>query len=71
MVKENCGVVGIFSMDGDFSKLKEITEITEQNNSIVILDDAHGDFTIGRDGKGTADHFGVAKKNRPVHQQFK
>ena len=53
---------GIFSMDGDFAKLKQITEIAEKNNIITILDDAHGDFTVGRDGKGSAEHFGVAKK---------
>lgn len=53
---------GIFSMDGDFAKLKDITKLAEQKNAIVILDDAHGDFTIGRDGKGTANHLGVSKK---------
>jgi len=53
---------GIFSMDGDFSKLKEITEIAQKNNAITILDDAHGDFVVGKDGKGTANYFGVSKK---------
>ena len=53
---------GVFSMDGDFAKLKQITELAQKNNAIVILDDAHGDFTIGKDGKGTANHFGVTKK---------
>ena len=53
---------GIFSMDGDFSNLNLITEISEKNNTVVILDDAHGDFVMGRDGKGTANYFGVSKK---------
>ena len=53
---------GIFSMDGDFANLKQITEITEKNNAITIVDDAHGDFVVGKDGKGTPDHFGVTKK---------
>ncbi len=53
---------GIFSMDGDFANLKEITEIAEKNNSIVILDDAHGDFVVGEDGKGTSNYFEVDKK---------
>ena len=52
---------GIFSMDGDFSKIKEIAEIAVKTNSITILDDAHGDFVMGDDGKGTADYFGVSK----------
>jgi glycine C-acetyltransferase len=53
---------GIFSMDGDFSKLKEITEIAQKTDAITILDDAHGDFAVGTDGKGTANYFGVSKK---------
>jgi glycine C-acetyltransferase len=53
---------GIFSMDGDFSKLKEITEIAQKNSAITILDDAHGDFVVGKDGKGTGSYFGVSKK---------
>ena len=53
---------GIFSMDGDFSKLKEITEIAQKSNAITILDDAHGDFVVGKDGKGTANYLGVSKK---------
>ena len=53
---------GIFSMDGDFSKLKEITEISEKTNSITILDDAHGDFVVGNDGKGSANYFRASKK---------
>tara|TARA_B100002003_G_scaffold129526_1_gene119721 strand:- start:115 stop:1245 length:1131 start_codon:yes stop_codon:yes gene_type:complete len=53
---------GIFSMDGDFSKLNEISEIAKKNDAVIILDDAHGDFVIGNDGKGTADYFGVSKK---------
>jgi len=53
---------GIFSMDGDLSPLKQITEIAEKSKAITIVDDAHGDFVIGKDGKGTPDHFKVAKK---------
>ena len=53
---------GIFSMDGDFAKLKEITEISQKSNAITVLDDAHGDFVVGKDGKGTGNHFKVSKK---------
>lgn len=53
---------GVFSMDGDYSNLQEITEISEKNNIITILDDAHGDFVIGKDGKGTPEKFHVSKK---------
>ncbi len=53
---------GIFSMDGDMSSLKQITEISEKSEAITIVDDAHGDFVKGNDGKGTPNHLGVAKK---------
>ena len=53
---------GVFSMDGDISSLKQITEISEKVNAITIVDDAHGDFVIGTDGKGTPNYFGIAKK---------
>ena len=53
---------GVFSMDGDFASLDQITEITEKSNAITVVDDAHGDFVIGSDGKGTPNHFRVSKK---------
>lgn len=53
---------GVFSMDGDLSPLKEIVDVSEKSSAITIVDDAHGDFVIGDDGKGTPDHFKVAKK---------
>ena len=53
---------GVFSMDGDLSSLKQITELSEKVNAITIVDDAHGDFVIGDDGRGTPEYFGVSKK---------
>ena len=53
---------GVFSMDGDSSNLKQITEISEKSNAITIVDDAHGDFVLGSDGKGTPNNFKVSKK---------
>jgi glycine C-acetyltransferase len=50
---------GIFSMNGDFAKLKEISDLCHQYNAILVLDDAHGDFVAGVDGKGSASHLGV------------
>jgi glycine C-acetyltransferase len=50
---------GVFSMDGDFANLNEISRIATKNDAALILDDAHGDFVVGADGKGTAQHFGV------------
>jgi len=53
---------GIFSMDGDFANLKEVSHISAKNDAILTLDDAHGDFVLGSDGKGTAQHLGVERK---------
>ena len=53
---------GVFSMDGDLAKIKEITEISSKHDIITILDDAHGDFVFGQDGKGTANQFRDDKK---------
>jgi glycine C-acetyltransferase len=52
---------GIFSMNGDYAQLDEITKLCKQYNAFLLLDDAHGDFVAGRDGRGSADHFRVAK----------
>ena len=49
-------------MDGDFSSLKEITEISQKTNAITIVDDAHGDFVVGKEGKGTPESFQSSKK---------
>ena len=53
---------GVFSMDGDWSKLNEICQVSEKHDMITVLDDAHGDFVLGKDGKGTANFFDVEKK---------
>ena len=53
---------GVFSMDGDWSKLNEICQVSEKHGMITVGDDAHGDFVLGKDGKGTANFFDVEKK---------
>lgn len=53
---------GVFSMDGDMARLKEITEIAKKYDCTIILDDAHGDFALGYKGKGTANLLGVTRK---------
>jgi len=52
---------GVFSMDGDLSSLKQITELAGKSKAVTIVDDAHGDFTIGKDGKGTPDYLNDGK----------
>lgn len=50
---------GIFSMEGDIAKLDKIVELAEKFNASVMVDDAHGLGVLGKNGKGTANYFGV------------
>lgn len=50
---------GIFSMNGDFSRLKEISEMCKKHNAVLVLDDAHGDFVAGPGGRGSCAQLGV------------
>ena len=54
---------GIFSMNGNIANLSEICQLAKDVNAITILDDAHGDFILGRskDYSGTADLLGVSR----------
>lgn len=43
---------GVFSMDGDISRLREICSIAKENDAVTVVDDAHGDFIFGPDFSG-------------------
>jgi 8-amino-7-oxononanoate synthase len=53
---------GVFSMEGDIAKLPEIVKLAEKYNANIMLDDAHGLGVLGKNGCGTADHFGLTDK---------
>jgi len=55
-------VDGIFSMEGDIVKLPEIVKLAEKYNASVMVDDAHSLGVLGKNGAGTAAHFGLTKK---------
>ncbi len=50
---------GVFSMDGDIAPLPGIVEAAEAAGAAVFVDDAHASGVLGRDGRGTVDHFGL------------
>ena len=50
---------GVFSMDGDIAPLPGIVEAAEAFGAAVMVDDAHASGVLGRDGRGTVDHFGL------------
>jgi len=50
---------GVFSMDGDIAPLPGIVEAAEAVGAAVMVDDAHASGVLGRDGRGSVDHFGL------------
>lgn len=50
---------GVFSMEGDIAKLPEIVNLARKYNASVMVDEAHGIGVLGKQGRGTCDHFGV------------
>lgn len=50
---------GVYGMAGDLGKLKEIVEFKQKYQFRLLVDDAHGFGTMGRNGIGTGEHLGV------------
>ena len=48
---------GVFSMDGDIAPLPGLVERAEKYEAAVMVDDAHASGVLGRNGRGTTDHF--------------
>ena len=55
-------IEGVYSMEGHIARLPELAEIAEENGCFTVLDDAHGFGVLGRQGRGTVDHFGLNDK---------
>jgi len=55
-------VDGIFSMEGDIIKLPELVHLAEKYNASIMVDDAHSLGVLGKNGSGTASHFGLTDK---------
>ena len=58
---------GVFSMDGDLAPLPDIVSLAEKFNALVMVDDAHATGVLGKTGRGTVEHFGLAGR---VHIQM-
>src|SRR6201987_4058338 len=48
---------GVFSMDGDIGPLPGLCDLAEKYGAIMMVDDAHASGVLGRNGRGTIDHF--------------
>ncbi|MCW5796920.1 MAG: glycine C-acetyltransferase [Nitrospira sp.] len=53
---------GVFSMDGDLAKLDRIADLADRYGAAVVVDDSHATGVLGKGGRGTPDHFGVADR---------
>src|SRR6266542_4073356 len=50
---------GVFSMDGDIAPLPALVEVAEKHGAVMMIDDAHASGVLGKNGRGTVDHFGL------------
>jgi glycine C-acetyltransferase len=50
---------GVFSMDGDIATLPAIVERAERFQALVMVDDAHASGVLGKNGRGSVNHFGL------------
>ncbi|MDR5659000.1 glycine C-acetyltransferase [Serpentinicella sp. ANB-PHB4] len=50
---------GVFSMDGDIAPLPDIVSVAEKFRAMTYVDDAHGSGVLGKNGRGTIDHFNL------------
>ena len=53
---------GVFSMDGDIAPLKEICDLAEKYDALVVVDDSHATGFMGEHGRGTHEYRGVLDK---------
>jgi len=53
---------GVFSMDGDIGPVDKLARLAERYGAIMMVDDAHASGVLGRNGRGSVDHFGMHGK---------
>jgi glycine C-acetyltransferase len=50
---------GVFSMDGDIGPVDKLAALAEKYGAIMMVDDAHASGVLGRNGRGSVDHFNM------------
>lgn len=57
---------GVFSMDGDLADLPALATVARPHGAWLMVDDAHGFGTLGTNGGGIVEHFGLGIDQVPV-----
>src|SRR5213596_1334347 len=63
-------IEGIYSMDGDFGKLIELTDVAVSHGASVFIDEAHSVLGCGKHGRGAAEEFGVEDRVPLIYGTF-
>ena len=53
---------GVFSMQGDFARLREICDLADRYDALVMVDDSHATGFVGPSGRGTPEEMGVSDR---------
>jgi 8-amino-7-oxononanoate synthase len=57
---------GMFSMDGDLARLPELASLARKHDAWLMVDDAHGLGILGKNGRGTVEHYGLNANEVPI-----
>ncbi len=63
-------VDGVYSMEGHLAPMPELVALCEEFQAFLVVDDCHGFGVLGRDGRGTVDHFGLTDKTDLICGSF-
>ncbi|KAJ2652493.1 hypothetical protein IWW40_000978 [Coemansia sp. RSA 1250] len=53
---------GVFSMDGVIAPLRDVCDVVERHQAVLVVDDAHATGVVGKTGRGTGEYWGVAPR---------
>jgi len=57
---------GVFSMDGDLASLPELVKLAKMHDAWIMVDDAHGLGVLGKNGRGTLEHYQLSQNDVPI-----
>ena len=61
---------GVYSMEGHIAPVPELVALCEEFQAFLVVDDCHGFGVLGRDGRGTVDHFNLTERTDLICGSF-